>query len=317
MGYGYLMIEGCKFENSSGCYPLLIGGGGVELRSDELRGSDVKREVVKGSDEKRGSDKKGNWKDGKKDRTSETGKGENKENGTGNKKNEIAGTSVMNGNKLIGSISSNSLSHLNSQFHSLYNSFMQSPSSHSNSLSHLNSLTHSPSPHHSHHKQLITNKSLEKTNNNLDQSISISKGYFEREHKRNFDLQCSLILNLFENILFVKEDFNKLTGGKIETNSFYLNLEAMVNLLKQIQEEFLILDEKRILLFYTRQILFQDYLQREREEILESFKEGEKEERECFEQKRVLCDRKNFVIRLYFSLIFGSLFGLGVFMVIF
>jgi hypothetical protein len=95
----------------------------------------------------------------------------------------------------------------------------------------------------------------------------ILREYLEKDSFQKFRYQKLVFKNLFEKIYFIKDDFDKLTDGKVKKEDFYLYVDLMDHALYKIHKSLENIKTEKILDFYTKEIIFLNFLKTHKKKI--------------------------------------------------
>lgn len=145
--------------------------------------------------------------------------------------------------------------------------------------------------------------------------IDILKLYLENSPASKFAYKSLVIQNFFDKITFVKEDFCKLTNNKTDEVAFYQNLDSMNQALYQIKNIFETIQNEKIVDFYTREVIFYNFIRTQRSKIVQhvydqitqsASKLDSDQQTSCNAKKIRVCNIRIMMDKLFLFLLIGS-----------
>lgn len=144
--------------------------------------------------------------------------------------------------------------------------------------------------------------------------VDTLRTFLETDPGARFENKALVIQSLFNKIEFVREDFDRLTNCKTSKEEFYMDVDIMNNAVEHIRGSLRTVNRKTIVDFYTREVVFLNFIEREKTRIsrevqrqTSGLQQSTAAAKNCKEKQRRMCDLKNLADRMYAFMIIGSI----------
>jgi len=163
-------------------------------------------------------------------------------------------------------------------------------------------------------------RSFEKIQLRTDNIVSVLKTIYEDDVIPEINYKIHKFKNLFNKIKFVEDDFNELTHSKISKEQYFKLINNIEVELLYIELNFRSIDSKKQIDFYTREVVFLNFIKSEKINILKIIENQIEENRsdirkktldECQIKKKLICKEKDNFDVLYMILLVGPLVFMG------
>lgn len=156
-------------------------------------------------------------------------------------------------------------------------------------------------------------RSLEKIQYRTESTVTVLRALFEESMIAELENRSIYFASLFGKIRFVEDDFNELTHSKVDKSEFFRLVEAMELGLSQINLDLRTVDLKKLLDFYTREVVFLNFVKSEKANILISIENqiegrkilGSEKTTKCEQKKARLCKEKEISDLVFMTLMAG------------
>lgn len=159
-------------------------------------------------------------------------------------------------------------------------------------------------------------RSLEKIQYRTESTVAALRSLFEENPVAEFEKRSIYFINLFGKIRFVEDDFDELTHAKVNKSEFFKLIETMELELSQIHLNLKIIDFKKLLDFYAREMVFLNFVKNEKASVLISIEnqiegnkllESSQKTSRCEQKKANLCYQKDTFDFTFMTLLFGPI----------
>lgn len=163
-------------------------------------------------------------------------------------------------------------------------------------------------------------RSFEKIQLRTDNIVSVLKTIYEDDVIPEINYKIHKFKNLFNKIKFVEDDFNELTHSKVSKEQYFKLINKIEVELLYIELNFRSFDSKKQIEFYTREVVFLNFIKSEKINILKIIENQIEENRsdvskktldECQIKKKFICKEKDNFDVLYMILLVGPLIFMG------
>jgi hypothetical protein len=117
-------------------------------------------------------------------------------------------------------------------------------------------------------RALQIGEALDKIETRTARVVDALKAYTQNNPTGKFEYRAMVVRNLFDKVFFVTDDFEKLTDGRADKDTLYKILNAMDRMLHKMKSDVETLKNGNILDFYTREIIFLNFIHGEKARIL-------------------------------------------------